>query len=495
MAFIDLTKAFDLVSRSGLFQLLERIGCTPQLLRILQSFHTDMHGTIQFDGSTSDPFKICCGVKQGCVLAPTLFGIFFSLLLRQAFGTATEGVYLHTRTDGNLFTLARLKAKTKVRPLVIRHMLFADDAAVVAHSQDHLQTLMDHFSQACQDFSLVISLNKTKTMGQGTINPPSITINNYTLEAVNTFTYLGSTITDNLSLDVELSRRIGKAASTFRKLTERVWDNGKITTHTKVQVRILGVTWKDMVTHTAILERAQLPSMYSLLRQRRLRWLGHVCRMDDGHIPKDILFAELSSGKRQKGRPQLRYKDVCKQDLKSFNISLDIWEVTAQDRLKWQKALRTGLLNNENTLAKHHETKRIKRKQQQERVAIFRTYCRDKITAPSHITNIDEISLTFNIPLTHKVEKKGPARWRYAQRGTRSRRSPWFSAATETDRALDDGWRTLLHKDYEAAAGKLCHHMRVDCRRMGYDTVFMYCKSFHKINAEPEPVGESDSDD
>lgn len=111
MAFIDLTKAFDLVSRSGLFQLLERTGCPPQLLRILQSFHTDMHGTIQFDGSTLDPFKICCSVKQGCVLAPTLFGIFFFLLLRQAFGTATEGVYLYTRTDGNLFTLARLKAK------------------------------------------------------------------------------------------------------------------------------------------------------------------------------------------------------------------------------------------------------------------------------------------------------------------------------------------------------------------------------------------------
>ncbi|TWW71520.1 putative RNA-directed DNA polymerase from transposon X-element [Takifugu flavidus] len=180
-----------------------------------------MHGTIQFDGSTSDPFKICCGVKQGCVLAPTLFGTLFSLLLRQAFGTATEGVYLHSRTDGNLFTLARLKAKTKVRPLVIRDMLFADDAAVVAHSQEHLQTLMDNFSHACQDFSLVISLNKTKTMGQGTENPPSITINNYTLEAINTFTYLGSTITDNLSLDVELSRRIGKAASTFRKLTKR----------------------------------------------------------------------------------------------------------------------------------------------------------------------------------------------------------------------------------------------------------------------------------
>ncbi|TWW63271.1 hypothetical protein D4764_03G0002790 [Takifugu flavidus] len=125
---------------------------------------------------------------------------------------------------------------------------------------------------------------------------------------------------------------------------------------------------------------------------------------------------------------------------------------------------------------------------QGERAAIFRTYCRDKITAPSHITNMDETPLTFDIPLTHKVEKKGPARWRYAQRGTKSRRSPLFSTATETDRALDEGRRTLLHKDYEAAAGKLCHHMRVDCRNMGYDTVFMYWKSFHKINAEAEPI-------
>ncbi|TWW62330.1 Membrane-associated guanylate kinase, WW and PDZ domain-containing protein 3 [Takifugu flavidus] len=65
----------------------------------------------------------------------------------------------------------------------------------------------------------------------------------------------------------------------------------------------------------------------------------------------------------------------------------------------------------------------------QERVAIFRTYCRDKITVPSHITNMDEIPLTFDIPLTHKVEKKGPARWRYTQQGTRRCRLLWFSAA------------------------------------------------------------------
>lgn len=80
--FIDLTKAFDLVRRSGLFQLVKRRGCPPKLLCILQSFHTDMQGTIQFDGFTSDPFNICRGVKQECVLAPTLFGIFFFPLLQ-----------------------------------------------------------------------------------------------------------------------------------------------------------------------------------------------------------------------------------------------------------------------------------------------------------------------------------------------------------------------------------------------------------------------------
>lgn len=280
-------------------------------------------------------------------------------------------------------------------------MLFTDDAAVAAHSQEHLQTLMDRFAQACQDFSLTISLKKTKAMGQGTETPSSIIINNYTLEAGSTFTYLGSTITNNLSLDAEISSRIGKAASTFGKLTARVWDNGQLTAHTKVQVyracvistllygseawtlysyqerrlnsfhlrclrRILGITWRDRITHTAVLERAQLPSMFSLLRQRRLRWLGHVRRMDDGRIPKDILYAELLSGKRQAGRPQLHYKDVCKQDLKSLNISPATWEDAAQDRLKWQQALHRGLQTHETSLAQHREAKRMKRKKKQE---------------------------------------------------------------------------------------------------------------------------------
>ena len=53
-------------------------------------------------------------------------------LLSYAFIQSEDGMYLHTRSDGNLFNLARLRAKTKVRKVLIRLMLFTDDAALAA---------------------------------------------------------------------------------------------------------------------------------------------------------------------------------------------------------------------------------------------------------------------------------------------------------------------------------------------------------------------------
>ena len=66
--------------------------------------------------------------------------------------------------------------------------------------------------------------------------------------------------------------------------------------------------------------------MYSLLRQRRLRWLGHNFRMEDGRIPKDILYGELAQGKRPIGRPHLRFKNEVKSDLVGMMINIDSWE-------------------------------------------------------------------------------------------------------------------------------------------------------------------------
>ena len=91
-------------------------------------------------------------------------------------------------------------------------MLFANDDAVSAHSPSHLKSLMDRFANARTAFGLTISLKKnTKVLAQTTISP-NITVNNYELEMVDKFTYLGSTINSKLSLDRELDGRIGMAA-------------------------------------------------------------------------------------------------------------------------------------------------------------------------------------------------------------------------------------------------------------------------------------------
>ena len=149
-----------------------------------------MKATIQYEDSMSEPFNIKGGVKQGCVLAPTLFGFFFSLVLKHAFGTLTKGVHMNTRSDDKLYNIARLRAKTKIRKTTIRDILFADDAAVTAHTKHGLQQLMDRFSHACRNFGLTISLKKINVLGQDVDTPPVITINNYQLEVVHEFTYL-----------------------------------------------------------------------------------------------------------------------------------------------------------------------------------------------------------------------------------------------------------------------------------------------------------------
>ncbi|XP_063602932.1 uncharacterized protein LOC134778926 [Penaeus indicus] len=66
MAFVDLTKAFNMVSREGMFAVLQKLGCPPTLLKLIRSLHDDMQATISFEGAMSEHFGVRSGVKQGC---------------------------------------------------------------------------------------------------------------------------------------------------------------------------------------------------------------------------------------------------------------------------------------------------------------------------------------------------------------------------------------------------------------------------------------------
>ena len=65
----------------------------------------------------------------------------------------------------------------------------------------------------------------------------------------------------------------------------------------------------DKVTNKDLLERALLPSMEYLMIRMNLRWTGHLMRMSPDKLPKLILYSQLSSGHRKRGRPRLRFRE------------------------------------------------------------------------------------------------------------------------------------------------------------------------------------------
>lgn len=69
---------------------------------------------------------------------------------------------------------------------------------------------------------------------------------------------------------------------------------------------------EDTVPSRDVLTRAKIIPTYSLLKQRRLHWLGHVSHMEDGRVPKDSNMVGLAPGRRPRGRPRLGFKDLCK---------------------------------------------------------------------------------------------------------------------------------------------------------------------------------------
>ena len=82
----------------------------------------------------SIPFAVKNGVKQGCVLAPVLFGIIIAGIIQDAHKNCNLGVRVSYRYDGGIINLCRLKARTKVSYALISELLYADGGAIVCHS-------------------------------------------------------------------------------------------------------------------------------------------------------------------------------------------------------------------------------------------------------------------------------------------------------------------------------------------------------------------------
>ena len=136
--------------------------------------------------------------------------------------------------------------------------------------------------------------------------------------------------------------------------------------------------------------------------------------MEDGRIPKDILYGELASGKRSVGRPQLRYKDVCKRDLKALDIDTNRWEDTSVDRCRWRSTLQRQLKAGEARILSLADEKRASRKARA---------CGENPAT------------THRLPFTNWTCKPQPTLWQYYRQNLTTSRAhyPW---STLTDGGL-----------------------------------------------------------
>ena len=236
MTFVDLTKAFDTDIREGLWKIMAKFGCPTKFIAMVRQFHDGMLARVQNEGEFSDPFPVTCGVKQGCILAPTLFSMMFSAMLTAAFQDGDNGIPIRYRFDGKLFNLRRLQAKSKVQTEVLDEFLFADDMAKGAPAEEMMQKGVDQSSDSRDNYGLTISIKKTEVVYQLAPGKPTITVKGQRLQVVDKFTYLGSTLSRVLHIDNDVNARIAKTSAAFGRLRVSVWDRSGIRLDTKLKV-------------------------------------------------------------------------------------------------------------------------------------------------------------------------------------------------------------------------------------------------------------------
>ena len=93
--------------------------------------------------------------------------------------------------------------------------------------------------------------------------------------------------------------------------------------------------WRRRYNHE-LMQLYREPDIVRFTKINRLRWLGHVQRMDENRVPKKLLKTK-PEGKRSAGRPKARWIDAATANLKTLGVrSL---ETLAADRSGWRSML------------------------------------------------------------------------------------------------------------------------------------------------------------
>ena len=243
MCFIDLQKAYDTVDRTLLWQVLTRIGVPPQMIAVIQQFYNRMRACVRPDvGVCLDWFEVEQGLRQGCVLSPLLFNIFFAAVLTVVLQRFSEEPAIFAE----LVCLKEPPTSIGPEPAMdyvlcaVWGMLYADDACIVSRSPQGLAKMMEVIVEVCRAFALTVSAKKTETM---CMPPPRTSRTMVQIEAagqtykqVQSFNYLGGAATEVPDMSVEIARRTRACWMRIRRYLRELYDQPKVALSLKTRM-------------------------------------------------------------------------------------------------------------------------------------------------------------------------------------------------------------------------------------------------------------------
>ena len=183
------------------------------------------------DGVCSDWFEVEQGLRQGCVLSPLLFNIFFVAVLNVV-------LQRFSKEPAILAELVHLKEpSTSMVPepamdyvhCAVWGILHADDACIISRSPQGLAKIMEVIVEVCRAFALTVSAKKTETM---CMPPPRTPRTMVRVEAagqiykqVQSFIDLGSAVTETPDMSVEIARRTRACWMRIRRYLREPYDH------------------------------------------------------------------------------------------------------------------------------------------------------------------------------------------------------------------------------------------------------------------------------
>lgn len=325
VCLIDYQKAFDKVQHNKMIEVLRTTGIDEKDLRIIINLYWHQTASIRVEGDYSEDISIRRGVRQGCVLSPTLFNLYSEYV----FGKALENVDAGVLVNGER----------------INNIRYADDTVVFADSLEGLQELMDRIVEAGSECGLSLNIKKTKFMvisKDNNIQPGQLVIDNQQIEKVTNYTYLGTNINERWDHSVEIKCRIEKARATFVKMGN-LFKSRDLNLNTKLRLlkcyvwsvllygveswtlteastrkleafemwlyrRILRISWVDHVSNKKVLEMLQKGTeIIHIIKKRKLEYFGHIMRNQKRYGLLQLILQGKVFGRRGPGRRRISW--------------------------------------------------------------------------------------------------------------------------------------------------------------------------------------------